>query len=199
MGLASEDTLADMEQLIKSQLPQLPDVIYAHLNPELDQLFRATHSLDHHGEHFKMALVDEQRIRRVDVNHVESMQLSDADELLALYTSCYPNHAFDPRMLETGKFYGIRLSGKIISAGGIHVYSKRYRVAAIGNIVTHPDHRNRGFGTAVTAKVCSALSAEVECIGLNVKTDNTPAITSYQKLGFKPISKYHEWTITKNE
>lgn len=199
MALAAKRHYASLKRLIKTQISELPGTLYAHLSPEMDHLFRNSHSLFHHGEYFKMALVDARHINQVDVSLVEPMQIEDADELLTLYSHSYPGHAFDPRMLETGKFFGIRLNRKIISVGGIHVFSKQYRVAAIGNIVTHPDHRNRGLGTAVTAQVCSTLIDEVDSIGLNVRTINTPAISCYQKLGFKPVATYHEWTITKKD
>ena len=199
LGLAGERWISALKQLIESQISNLPHAVYAHLNPRLDLLFRETHDLIHHGEHFKMAFVDDQPIRLVDVSCVEPLQTADADELLALYMHSYSDNAFDPRMLESKKYFGVRVNQRIISAGGIHVYSKRYRVAAIGNIVTHPDHRGRGLGTAVTAQICSALLDEVDNIGLNVKTDNAPAITCYQKLGFTPIATYHEWTITKKD
>ena len=199
LGLAGERWISALKQLIESQISNLPPTIYAHLNPGLDQLFRETHDLIHHGEHFKMAFVDDQPINSVDVSCVEPLLTADADELIALYTDSYPDNAFDPRMLESRKYFGVRVNQRIVSAGGIHVYSKQYRVAAIGNIVTHPDHRGRGLGTAVTAQICSALLHEVDNIGLNVKTDNEPAISCYQKLGFTPISTYHEWTITKKD
>ena len=55
-------------------------------------------------------------------------------------------------MLETGKYFGIRREGILVSVAGIHVYSPEYDVAALGNITTHPDFRGQGLGRKVTAR-----------------------------------------------
>src|SRR5438093_529591 len=79
---------------------------------------------------------------------------------------------FDPRMLETGHYYGIRQDGTLLSIAGVHVYSPRYRVAALGNITTRPAARGHGLATLVTAKLCQELLRSVDEIGLNVRADN---------------------------
>jgi len=76
---------------------------------------------------------------------------------------------------------------------GIHVYSPKYKVAALGNICTHPDFRGKGWGRAVTAKLCKSLLQEIEYIGLNVKANNKTAISLYEKLGFEIVSSYFEF------
>jgi predicted GNAT family acetyltransferase len=98
-------------------------------------------------------------------------------------------------MLLTGKFYGYRKNGHLLSIGGIHVFSPVYRVAALGNITTHPEYRNQGMGRAVTAKLCLSLLENVDIIGLNVKQDNLPAINLYKSLGFKISSEYGEFSL----
>ena len=79
---------------------------------------------------------------------------------------------------------------------GVHVYSEEYRVAALGNIVTHPDYRNRGFGRIVTAYLCKKLLEKVDHIGLNVHRDNVSAIRCYENLGFEILGKYEECMVT---
>ena len=73
--------------------------------------------------------------------------------------------------------------------------SPRYRVAALGNIATHPKYRGKGYGTAVTAKLCGSLLREVDHIGLNVKADNKSAIRCYEKLGFEVVCSYGEYEV----
>ena len=85
----------------------------------------------------------------------------------------------------------------MISIAGIHVCSKKYKVAALGNIATHHDHRNKGFGKSVTARVCQSLLKDVEHIGLNVKADNEIAISCYKKLGFEIIGTYYEYMMER--
>jgi predicted GNAT family acetyltransferase len=100
-------------------------------------------------------------------------------------------------MLLTRQYFGYQIDGKLLSVAGIHVYSPTYRVAAIGNITTHPDYRNRGFGKAVTAKLCLSLRENVDIIGLNVKQDNKAALCVYQSLGFKISGEYGEFSLEK--
>ncbi len=121
----------------------------------------------------------------------------DLPEINQLYQESYPENAFDPRMLESGKTIGIRLLGQLASIAGIHSYSATYRVAALGNITTHPEHRNQGYGKAVTARLCQLLEGSVDFIGLHVKCDNQPAISLYQSLGFRITSIYEEFSLKK--
>jgi ribosomal protein S18 acetylase RimI-like enzyme len=79
----------------------------------------------------------------------------------------------------------------------VHVYSIRYKVAALGNITTHPDYRGRGYGRMVTGRVCkSLLGDEIDHIGLNVKADNAGAIRCYEKLGFEVVGSFREFNVT---
>lgn len=98
-------------------------------------------------------------------------------------------------MLETGYYYGIKRGETLVSVAGVHIYSQEYKVAALGNITTHPQCRGQGLGTLVTAKLCQALLEKVEHIGLNVKADNKSGIACYQKLGFERIAAYEEFAL----
>ena len=90
--------------------------------------------------------------------------------MIQLYKESYPENWFDQRMLETNQYFGVWKDDKLVSIAGIHVYSEVYRVAALGNITTHPFYRNNGYGTLVTARLCQSLSEKVDHIGLNVKS-----------------------------
>jgi GNAT superfamily N-acetyltransferase len=180
-----------MGELLNSIRDYLPDRFYSHLSPGLESVFTRTHRADLHGEHYKMALRDRAKPESADYSGTIPLGAKDLDELQEFYAESYPGNWFDPRMLETGQYYGIRERGRLVSAGGVHVYSPRYGVAALGNIATHPGQRGRGHGTAVTARICQSVG--VESIGLNVKTDNESAIASYTRLGFEIASIYGEF------
>ncbi len=100
-----------------------------------------------------------------------------------------------PRMLQTRQYFGLRVNGRLVSVAGVHVYSPVYRVAAIGNVVTHPAHRNKGYAKLVTARLCQSLLETVDHLGLNVKADNNAAIACYRELGFKIVAPYGEFTV----
>jgi predicted GNAT family acetyltransferase len=107
----------------------------------------------------------------------------------------YPGNCFEPRRLETKQYYGIRWSDELVSVAGVHAYSTRYRVTALGNITTHPDYRGKGYGRIVTAQLCKSLLNKIDHIGLNVKSDNKSAIRCYEKLGFEAIGSFGEFEV----
>ena len=89
----------------------------------------------------------------------------------------------------------LRRDDKLVSVAGVHVYSEAYKVAALGNITTHPAYRGQGLARIVTARLCRSLLETVDYIGLNVKVDNQSAISLYQRLGFEPVCTYHEYMV----
>ncbi len=193
--LALSGQSAIMSDLLESIIHILPCKFYAHLSPGLENAFLGSYELKSHGEHFKMALKDRSAVKNVDCSPVIRLSNSDLNDVIRLYQESYPGNWFDRRMLETNQYFGIREDGKLISIAGVHVYSHTYRVAALGNIATHPSWRNKGYGRLVTARLCQSLSQSVDCIGLNVKADNRSAISCYKKLGFEIIASFSEFMV----
>ena len=189
--------LPEMRVLLAGMLPALPERFYAHLSPGLQDVLAAACSLQDHGEHYKMLLTSPHQLANGEPNQARRVQADDLPELQALYAAGYPGNWFDPRMIETGQYFGIWQGGRLVSAAGVHVYSAAYRIAALGNITTHPGHRRQGLGRQVTAALCRSLLHTVDLVGLNVKADNTAAIYTYQKLGFTILASYHEYTGNK--
>ncbi len=195
--LALSSNCDEMAELARSLAPELPPSFYAHLSPGLEKTLGESHGLDPHGLHLKMAFSDRAEIADYDCSQVVRLNRAELEEIQAFYQASYPGNWFDPRMLETGQYFGIRADGKLVSAGGIHVYSPQYRVAALGNIATHPAYRGRGYAKAVTARICRSSLQAVEHIGLNVKADNHNAIACYEGLGFKTVAEYGEFAVER--
>ncbi|MEZ4655288.1 MAG: N-acetyltransferase [Candidatus Eisenbacteria bacterium] len=204
----------------------------------------------------KMALVDARAIETAPIAarepatarqpRVDRLAPSDRAAVESFYAAAYPGNWFDPSMLETGCYFGIRDPGTIrdtpssgsshtpssggshtpssgsshappsggsdsedddspapvaplVCVAGVHVFSPTYRVAALGNIATHPSFRRRGYGARVTAELCRHLATRVETIGLNVHADNAAAIACYRKLGFKEIARFEEVTLARRD
>ena len=191
--LALGDDTNALSDLLASVSDLLPVRFYAHLSPCVDQVLRETYNLEDHGNHHKMALIDPRLVKQFETPGTVALNVEDQEELLRFYETCYPGNWFDPRMLETGRYFGIREQGDLVSVAGIHVYSRDYGVAALGNIATRPICRNRGLAKRVTARLCRTLISEVAHIGLNVKADNTAAVSSYRSLGFEVVASYREY------
>ena len=88
-----------------------------------------------------------------------------------------------------------RLSHAGLYLSCVHVYSPTYRIAALGNITTDPQFRGRGYARIVAGSLCRHLLQSVEHVGLNVKSDNLPAIRCYQSLGFENCAEYEETMV----
>ncbi len=182
---------------MREAIPLLPPRFYGHLSPGVEDVFRQMHRVESHGPHYKMALRNAWRLAGTDCTGVVRLEPHDQNELAQLYADSYPGNWFDPRMLQTGRYFGLRVAGRLISAAGIHVYSEQYGVAAIGNVVTHPAHRNKGYAKLVTARLGQSLREKVQHIGLNVQADNHAAMACYSKLGFEIVGPYGEFTVER--
>jgi GNAT superfamily N-acetyltransferase len=195
LALANEG-MEQMRALLESSLRLLPSRFYCHFSPGLAGVAAAAGCrLEPHGHYLKMRLDDANIPGQVNTAAAEQLGPADEADLRLLYGEAYPGNWFDPRMLETGCYYGIRDGGKIVSAAGIHVYSPRYKAAALGNITTHPDYRGRGLSKSVTARLCQELRKTVDYIGLNVRADNAAAVAAYTRLGFVPYAAYEEYML----
>lgn len=191
--LAITDDIPAMRELLQAILPLLPRRFYAHLSGDLASVFAKDYQVESRGVHYKMLLVDRSRLESVDTAEVIRLTLADIDDLRALYDASYPGNWFEPRMLETGYYYGVRRDGKLVSVAGVHVYSPQYKIGVLGNVTTHPDNRGQGLAKAACAKLCKELLKTVEYIGLNVKADNASAIPAYKRLGFEVAGEYGEF------
>ena len=195
--LAISEEYAGMEKLLKSIEHLLPNRFYCHLSPGLETVLETHHDLETFGEHYKMALQDTTKLSGFNDSSVVTLDSKNLDAIQALYRESYPDNWFDPRMLDTQKYFGLWEENRLVSVAGIHVYSPQYRVAALGNITTLPDFRNRGYGKRVTVRLCQSLLQEGIDIGLNVKADNLSAISCYKKIGFEIIATYGEYLVQR--
>jgi ribosomal protein S18 acetylase RimI-like enzyme len=197
LGFSEEPS--EMKELLNVIAYLLPKQFYTHLSNNLVEIFAQGYHIEPHGTFYKMALTNFSCLNKVDTSAVERLSPSDAYDLKEFYNLSYSGNWFDPRMLETGCYYGIRRKSSLVSVAGIHVYSPKYKVAALGNVTTHPDFRKQGLATQVCAKLCQSLLDSVDYIGLNVKADNITAISCYEKLGFQKVSVYGEYTLRLNQ
>jgi len=195
--LALADELESMLILLEQAVDILPDIFFAHFSPGLANTINGHFLFDSHGSHLKMALKESAKLGSLNCEQAVCLDEQDLNEIYQLYKESYPESWFDPCMLETGKCFGIHQDGRLVSISGVHVFSKKYNVASLGNIATHPDYRGRGYGQIVTARTARELIKQVSTIGLNVKEDNYPAFKIYKKLGFEIVAEYEEHTVKR--
>lgn len=199
LALADDSDVSTYAQLLAEIAPSLPPKIYLHLSPRLIPSISKTFKLNSQGMHFKMGLISPNVEGITKSPLVQKVTWSELHQLTNFYNTSYPDNSFDPRMIDTNQMYCIKDKDQIICAGGVHVLSTRYRVAALGNIATHPGFRSLGYGKRLVAHLCYKLMQHVDHIGLNVKANNQNAISLYQKLGFELINDYIEFKAAKIE
>lgn len=135
--------------------------------------------------------VDEGRFRPVDDPGVERLGPSDAMELNRLYRLGV-GAWLPPQAVADGVYFGIRVRGRLVAAAGTHVISPQARLGVVGNVLTHVDHRGKGYAKAVTAAVTAELLRTCDDVALNVRSDNPPAINAYRRLGYVEHVRFEE-------
>jgi len=181
------------KELIRSIKSVLPEKFNVHLSPGLLEIFGSQNIIKDYGQNLRMILkrnpeaVSDENIRRLSRN--------DLDKIENLFNVSYPDNWFDSRMLETGKYFGYFTEKMLTGIAGVHVYSDKYRIAALGNITTHPGYRGRKIAYKLTSYLCTDLKKTVTLIGLNVKSDNMAAIKCYENIGFEITGRYDECLV----
>jgi len=128
---------------------------------------------------------------------VEALDESHEHEIRELYADGEATHEapdfFWRSQLGDGTFFGVRQEGRLVAAGGTHLYSAEESVGAVGNVYTHRSHRNRGLASAITTAVARRLIERgTDTIVLNVRSENEPAIRVYERLGFQRHVRFLE-------
>jgi ribosomal protein S18 acetylase RimI-like enzyme len=183
---------AALSRLVPELLRTEARPVYAHFTPSLRPSIEDVAAIDGRGHHAKLVWTDRSRINDIAIDHVIQLGASHADEVLALLDAEYPEHFFHPRVLEDGLACGVREAGRLIACAGVHVLSRRYRVAALGNVVTAAAHRGRGLAVATCAALLRDLAPIADVVGLNVDRDNRAALRCYDRLGFTFVAEYDE-------
>lgn len=122
---------------------------------------------------------------------VDVLNHRDTAAILRLY-SVWPDHFFEPYQLESGLYFGVRAGDELAAIAGIHNVSETFDVAAIGNLVTHPEHRGRGYAVACTASLLREVFTRVGHVTLDVEEDNAAAMRTYQRFGFRLYGDFFE-------
>ena len=198
--ICKEDEIPVSKKLLERILPMLPDEFYTHLTVGIEDVLTEQYNLSGGGLHYKMALKHDKLLLRYDTDKGVQLQEKDTPELIEFYKKAYPNSWFNPIMLLTDKYFGLRNDeGELLSVAGVHVFSEQYGVAALGNITTRPELRGQGLAKHITAILCQNLFETVDVIGLNVVATNQAALSTYKALGFEHICRYNEFIVEKKK
>ncbi|HEY7524929.1 MAG TPA: GNAT family N-acetyltransferase [Candidatus Limnocylindrales bacterium] len=169
-----------------------PRTAYLAARPETLPAVEAVYRVDP-GPPMVRMWVDRARFRPfpADVQRLLPVEIGELNRLYQLgFASWLPSSA-----IADGVYYGIRVGGRLVAAAGTHVISPMARLGVVGNVLTHVDHRGRGYATAVTGAVTAELLRTCDQVVLNVRSDNPPALQAYRKLGFEEHVRFEERLI----
>ena len=135
--------------------------------------------------------VDRQTFRPAFDPGIEALTSGDSGELNRLYRLGFGSW-LPPQAISEGIYRGIRVNGRLVAAAGTHVIGRRARIAVVGNVLTQPEFRGRGYAQATTAAVTSHLLEFCDHVVLNVRSDNPPALNAYRRLGYAEHVRFEE-------
>lgn len=122
---------------------------------------------------------------------IEILTPGDAGELNRLYRLGFGSW-LPPQAVAEGVYRGIRVNGRLVAAAGTHVIGRKARIAVVGNVLTQPEFRGRGYAQATTAAVTAHLLEFCDHVVLNVRSDNPPALNAYRRLGYAEHVRFEE-------
>ena len=75
-------------------------------------------------------------------------------------------------------------NGEPVSFAKIQTYTKT--LSQLGSVYTEEAYRGRGYCKAVVSEICSRIVARGKLPSLFARKNNTPAVSAYSALGFRP-------------
>lgn len=84
--------------------------------------------------------------------------------------------------------YLLRVNGVLVARANVQGWSDQY--AQIGGVMTHPEHRGKGYAKQVVSAACKHWLSKGKRVQLFCKNDNAPAHAVYEAIGFRPIDRF---------
>ncbi|MHA1584800.1 MAG: GNAT family N-acetyltransferase [Promethearchaeota archaeon] len=128
----------------------------------------------------------------ISIGEIVELSSKDGKEIAELMRTADPIYWGDYSVdkLNFGKgqeWIGVKTHGKIIAITNIWVDETAGIVSIVG---THPDYQNRGLASGLVSRAVQRVFQKSKLGFIHVRADNTPAVHTYTKAGFKPFFKY---------
>ena len=101
---------------------------------------------------------------------------------------------YQKRGFEMGKFFGIFKDNKLVAISGERMQTDDF--IEISSVVTHPNYTRRGFAKQLIYHTAKDILKENKLPILHTNNGN-PAISLYEKLGFKLSRDMNWWLFSK--
>lgn len=106
----------------------------------------------------------------------------DMPEMLELASLTRPG-PFAPGALSLGRFWGIRLDGRLAAMAGERMAQPGF--TELSGVCTHPDFRGRGLARALSLFVAARIAEAGATPYLHAYAGNAAAIRLYETIGFR--------------
>lgn len=197
-AVSADDPAGTLDLLAELAVAELPARFVMTGPCGLGDRLAPTHEVRWSSPHRKFHLRRPELLPADGDRPVRTLGPADVPALLELFaTDPDAGDFFHPGLLASGHYRGVDDDGRLAAVAGVHVVSPANGVAAVGNVATHPAHRRRGLARAALARLCRDLLAEVDVVGLNVKTANVGAQRLYEAIGFEPVIDYDEAELVR--
>lgn len=134
---------------------------------------------------------------------IRDMILEDLDQIMILESKCFnvpwSRESFESELVKNDKAHYIVLviDSVIVGYGGVwYVMDEGH----ITNIAIDSDYRRQGLGKKIVREMINkAIKAEISHMTLEVRKSNIPAISLYEKMGFKALGVRPKYYRDNNE
>jgi uncharacterized protein len=171
---------ADLEKVELQAPPECEDIILQKYKPRVKQDLMLMR-LNRGEEHIQ---ITEDPVR---------LGVEDAEAVAGLMRRCDPEwwgavkEENLKKSLETAFALGIKKDGRLASAGVTRFVDF---VININMVATDEQYRNRGYATSIVSALVQKILERSSTAIIHVIADNTPAVRTYSKVGFKPYKTY---------
>jgi len=133
---------------------------------------------------------------------VERLSIGDAEDMALMMRESDPNW--------WGEITGEKIAAKMHERLwlGMRVDNQLVSIAStilcewgsnIGTVVTHEDHRNKGYATSLVSALVDQIFKTSDLALVHVESDNIPAVKVYTKVGFRPYRRYYVARVEKSD
>jgi ribosomal protein S18 acetylase RimI-like enzyme len=133
-------------------------------------------------------VIEPETLRRFEGHPTRRLTDADAPAMDALAQAAGLT-AWHRGALALGPAYGCFADGRLVAMAATHFATPD--VIEIGHIATHPDYRRRGYASACTVALTRAAFRLAPRVFLMVLAQNTPALATYKRLGFRAIEHFY--------
>jgi GNAT superfamily N-acetyltransferase len=125
--------------------------------------------------------------------HIVLLSEKYIDEIYDLIWLVMPGY-YQKRGFEMGKYYGIFKDNKLVSITGQRMQTDNF--IEVSGVVTHPDYTKKGYAKQLVAYTTKEILKEKKLPILHTNKGN-PAISLYEKLGYKLTRDMNWWLFSK--